>query len=70
MQKASVKGRPTDKVKKEGTMKILDDKGKLVDTGKIRALYRAKWSLEDIADEMNIEDAVLLGYMRQMGLCN
>lgn len=60
----------TDKVKKEGTMKILDDKGKLVDTGKIRALYRAKWSLEDIADEMNIEDAVLLGYMRQMGLCN
>lgn len=64
MQKA------TDKVKKEGTMKILDDKGKLVDTGKIRALYRAKWSLEDIADEMNIEDAVLLGYMRQMGLCN
>lgn len=60
-------GRPTTK-KNDTEVKIVDDKGKLVDTGKIRALFRAKWLLEDIADEMNIEDDVLLGYMKKMGL--
>lgn len=47
---------------------LQDDKGKPVDGGKIRALYRAGWSLEDIADEMGYEDDALRGYMEKLKL--
>lgn len=47
---------------------IQDDKGKPVDGGKIRALLRAGWPLEDIADEMGYEDATLREYMEKLKL--
>lgn len=47
---------------------ITDEKGRKIDTGKIRALRRAGWSVEDIADDMDIEEDQLKEYMRKMGL--
>lgn len=39
---------------------------KRVDVGKIRALYRAKWSIEEIARDLHIPAREVVKYLRRM----
>lgn len=39
-----------------------------IDDGKIRALYTAKWSMRQIAEEMHISQPTVFAHLKKMGL--
>ena len=48
--------------------KKTEPKRKPFDTGKLGALRRAGWSVEKIADEMQVSEATVYKYMKQEGI--
>lgn len=49
-----------------GYKKPACEANKRVDVGKIRALYRAKWSIEEIARDVHIPASEVVKYLRRM----
>lgn len=57
---------PPRQKKSSGYKKPACEANKRVDVGKIRALYRAKWSIEEIARDVHIPASEVVKYLRRM----
>ena len=57
---------PPRQKKPSGYKKPACEANKRVDVGKIRALYRAKWSIEEIARDVHIPASEVVKYLRRM----
>lgn len=55
------------KQQETGDEKARKTRAKEIDDGKIRALFRGKWRIKDIADEMGINQQTVRNHLKAMG---